>query len=147
MTNKKNNKINHKTRKISPVKVNQDLPPGIPRKFRNLSSQGDVFLMRVKEIPSDATQIKPTQEDGSYIVAHSESGHHHILEATKPDFLSVFRDVSGRLFAEVREGSSALLWHNKSDKTKHNPIEVPAGSFQIKRAKEYTPQGMRQVAD
>lgn len=39
---------------------------------------GENLLIRVPPIPSDGTQ-----HHKRYIVGHSETGHHHVLESTK----------------------------------------------------------------
>src|ERR1700749_2729792 len=40
------------------------------------SFQGDLCIRRITEIPKGLTPAKP--ERGTYILAHSETGHHHV---------------------------------------------------------------------
>ena len=44
-------------------------------------AQGDVVFKKVSSIPSEATkEVLPNSGTGEYVLAHSEGGHHHVME-------------------------------------------------------------------
>ena len=45
--------------------------------FTNCAAQGDVMLRRIDKLPAGVTQAKA--DKGVYIVAHSETGHNHVI--------------------------------------------------------------------
>jgi len=43
--------------------------------------QGDAIFKRLDSIPSEATkEVLPNSRTGEYVLAHSESGHNHVME-------------------------------------------------------------------
>ena len=62
---------------------------------RHMAAQGDVLFRRIDELPDGAQRI---QHDGHLVVAHSETGHHHVIDspevelyATADPLVSVLR--------------------------------------------------------
>ena len=45
---------------------------------KNMAAQGDVLFRRVNGIPAEAREQPRT---GPLVVAHSETGHHHVVES------------------------------------------------------------------
>ena len=71
---------------------------------------GEVILKPIKSLPEGASLIKETRE---YIVAHSETGHHHILKtATKKPF-GIY-SLNGKTYIGTIE--DAVLVHAKTGK-------------------------------
>ncbi|WP_100504014.1 hypothetical protein [Mycobacteroides abscessus] len=99
---------------------------------------GENLLVRVPAIPSSGTKTFK-----NYIVGHSETGHHHVLESTNP-FDVVIKD--NQLFIELF--ANANLVHKKQH-DKHNTLVVQPGKYLVKRKQEYSPweQTMREVFD
>ena len=51
------------------------------KSIQDRGAQGDVFFRRIAAVPAGSTVVKP--ENGSLIVTHSETGHHHaVLDLT-----------------------------------------------------------------
>jgi hypothetical protein len=100
--------------------------------------QGDVLLRAVEAIPPRA---KPVPPDGDRVVlAYGEvTGHAHAFAAARVSLLREGR--TGRSFLTVVEGG-ARLRHEE-----HDPILVPAGSYEFIRQREYTPTLVQVVAD
>src|ERR1035438_1070260 len=48
--------------------------------FKNYCAQGDVFITRIDNLPENAVAMAPDKTFG-VIVTHSETGHHHVMEA------------------------------------------------------------------
>lgn len=88
-------------------------------------------------------KLNTTKSTKTYIVGHSETGHHHVLES-KTDFdVEVDRD---ELYLRLFE--PAKLVHKKSF-DKHRTLNIPAGTYKVVRKTEYDPwqQIMRAVWD
>lgn len=114
--------------------------------FVNSAAQGDLLIRRVSAIPANAKAMK--SEAGKFIVAHSETGHHHVI--TERPGVQVFTTddpmVSYLQVVEATEQTEALLEHLRSYDT-HETIAIPPGTFELRRQREYTPEGWRQVQD
>ena len=114
--------------------------------FINTAAQGDLLIRRVAAIPATAKPLKA--EDGKFIVAHSETGHHHVI-AERPCVQVFTTDdhmVSYLRVIEATEQTEALLEHLRGYDT-HETIAIPPGTFELRRQREYTPEGWRQVQD
>lgn len=113
-------------------------------KFKNQCAQGDLFIKRVDKLPKG---LKPmTAINRQYIVAHSESGHHHVIDAIPG--CEVYEDPKDPMtsYLEVIDATEVTLRHLRSFDT-HKPIAFLKGIFQFRRARERTPEGWRQVQD
>jgi len=106
----------------------------------NIFRHGEVVLVPV-ELPKEA---QVSEKSKKYIVAHSETGHHHVLEATKE--FTVFT-WNGERYIEVPE--IAELWHQKTGSEVHTPHKIPAGTYKIniKKHYDYAQRKMAQVRD
>ena len=110
---------------------------------RKAHCQGDMYLIPIKAIPQEA---KPVQaENGVFILTHSESSHHHVIDE-RPDI----RQFSGmdifRGFLEISGDEPAELIHLREHHT-HAPQVVAPGAWLIQRQAAYTPQGWERARD
>jgi hypothetical protein len=105
--------------------------------------QGDVCLLPVAELPATAELVKA--ENGSYIVTHSETGHHHIvMERPTVQMYQDKLDIM-RGWLEIT-GEPAVLEHLRSTDT-HEAISFEPGIYEIRRQREYSPAGWQRAAD
>ncbi|THF64352.1 hypothetical protein [Pseudothauera rhizosphaerae] len=114
--------------------------------FTDCAAQGDLLIRRINAIPAGATPIQ--SEDGKFVVAHSETGHNHII-AERPNVkLYTTGDpmVSYLEVVEATDAAETLLEHLRSYDT-HETIAIPPGVFEVRRQREYTPEGWRQIQD
>lgn len=111
--------------------------------FVNQAAQGDILITRVKEMPKDAIEAKA--EKGKFIVAHSETGHHHVV-AERPGVQYFTTKDPMIAYLDVIESTEALLEHERSFDT-HESILLKGGTYEIRRQREYIPNGWRRVAD
>ncbi len=114
--------------------------------FKNQAAQGDIFIRRIGTLPPAAVLLKA--ENGVFVVAHSETGHHHTI-AERPNVkLYTTGDpmVSYLEVVEATDAAECLLEHLRSFDT-HETIKIPAGVFEIRRQREYVPEGWRRVED
>ena len=90
--------------------------------------------------------IKPIQaENGKFILAHSETGHHHII-AERPGVEFFASEDPLISYLHVIDSVEITLEHERSFDT-HEALLLKGGTYEIRRQREYTPQGWRRVAD
>lgn len=98
--------------------------------------QGDVLLQRVAELPKGATK-KSWRKEGRIVLAYGEvTGHAHALELA----YSKMYEWQGDRLIECAAG--AKLEHEE-----HATITLEPGVYKVIQQREYTPQGIRNVAD
>ena len=114
--------------------------------FFNQCAQGDLLIRRIKSIPADAKPI--VAEKGFFIVAHSETMHNHVI-AERPN-VSLFTTgdpmVSYLQVVEATDATETLLEHLRNFDT-HETIGIGAGIYEIRRQREYAPEGWKRVED
>lgn len=105
--------------------------------------QGDVYLIPIKTIPKEFSE-KLEPENGSYIITHSETGHHHVVKEREDiqmfSGMDIFRD-----FLRVAEGDAELI-HLRETHT-HAPQIIEKGDYLIQRQASYTPEGWKRAID
>lgn len=111
-----------------------------------LAAQGDLVVRRVEALPEDAVA---TVSNGRVVVAHSETGHDHAIDDadgvmlfTTPDPLVSYLKVS-KPYADV-------VHHRPWDT--HRTLRLysdggPEVIWEIRRQREWTPEGYRRVED
>ena len=114
--------------------------------FKDCAAQGDLLIRRIEKLPEGLKRI--SAEKAQYVVAHSETGHNHVIDASPNISLYSSGDpmISYLQVIEATDATEALLKHLRSYDT-HETIKIPAGIFEIRRQREYTPQGWRRVED
>jgi len=109
--------------------------------FRLQGAQGDCWLRRIDVIPSSAVRQPPTT-DGTVIVSHSETGHHHYLAAIGVAHFT----AESPLVAYLRCEQPSELLHARPHDT-HESLLLAPGCYEVRRAREHTPAGWRRVED
>lgn len=69
----------------------------------------------------------------SYIVGHSETGHHHVLESQTPFKIS---ETDKRFVVELFQPTQLV---HKKQVDAHKTLTVPAGRYKIVHKTEYNP--------
>jgi hypothetical protein len=112
--------------------------------FINSAAQGDLLLRRIDALPANAEPAKA--EKGAYVLAHSETGHNHVvLERPNVSFYQDRQDVF-RSWLVVDGDVPVQVEHQRSFHT-HESIQVAPGIYEVRRQREYTPEGFRAAAD
>ena len=105
-------------------------------------AQGDLLVQSTRAVPRDAVEVAASE--GVHIVAYSETGHHHVVDAHGVRY---FRDASNPLLAYLTvETDSTTLRHLRSWDT-HAPHMLSRGMYELRRQREWTPEGWRRVED
>jgi hypothetical protein len=102
--------------------------------------QGDVLLVRIDDIPTDATTCKV---NGDVILAYGEvTGHAHRIAPDKamPFAKGGVWSPTAERFIQALEG--AELTHEE-----HATIALPPGNYRVIQQREYSPEEIRNVAD
>ena len=107
--------------------------------FTNFAAQGDVIFRRVESVPKDATKTD------NKVVAHSETGHHHAFPTDASVQLFTTKDPM-ICYLQVSGPELAQLQHHRPFDT-HETIGFSEGCYEIRRQREYTPEGWRRVED
>ena len=111
------------------------------RSFNNRAAQGDIYFWKISELPKNAEIVPP--ENGVNIVTHSETGHHHVMDAGTTTMYRLPDSIMDCLLVVTSETE---LRHLRSYDT-HKPIAFTPGIYQVRRQREYTPEGFRRVED
>ena len=102
--------------------------------------QGDVGLIRVKSIPSDAIE-QPIAGRKLILALGEATGHHHRFEfLDQTQNIKLYVAASGARYLDVSAPSDLL--HEE-----HSTARVPAGKWLLPQQVEYTPAELRRVAD
>lgn len=111
--------------------------------MKNIIRHGEVILKPINKIPEGA---KLEKENKSIVVAHSETGHHHILETLDMSKIKVYT-WNGESYLEIP--NMAKLWHQKTGADVHLPHEVKPSSYKviIKKQFDYFTGALQRVRD
>ena len=115
-----------------------------PIQFENQAAQGDMLITRIEEIPADAKPV--AAENGAFILAHSETGHNHVvMERSGAKF---YQDANDPMTAYLHVLSiDTVIEHQRSFDT-HKPLQPKTpGKFKIRRQREHTAEGWRRAQD
>lgn len=110
--------------------------------FKNIAAQGDAMLKRVDSVP-EGYEPAPIV-NGEYIVAHSETGHCHVIEASKSAQMLI--NQTNDFIAYIKVEKDTELKHKRSFDT-HESLLLKKGIYEVRRQREYTPEGYRRAQD
>lgn len=120
------------------------------RSFQKIAAQGDMMLVRIAALPNGAQEVEAV--NGRHTLAHSETGHDHVI-LERPgvrmfkamDELKAMLDGAPAAFLVV-EDEPAELKHLRDFDT-HESVKIEPGIYEVRRQREYTPEGLRRAAD
>jgi len=109
----------------------------------HVGAQGDVLFIRLDDVIPGEAKPMPVK-GGAHVVAHSETGHHHTVQA---DGVVLYEGPSDPFTCYLRvDTSHADVVHLRPFDT-HETLRLGQGTWQVRRQREYTPQGFRRVED
>ena len=119
-----------------------------PHTVTRQAAQGDLLVRRIDALPVGLVEVVPAPE--GHILAHSETGHHHLVR--EPSAVRLLRpaDDTGPLaglvaYLEVLAEHADVV-HARSWDT-HDTLRLPRGVWEIRRQRERAPEGWRRVQD
>jgi hypothetical protein len=102
--------------------------------MKTLYRQGDVLFKKVKAVPPGTHKKRAT----GHILEGEATGHvHRIAELDQAEVL----EVGEGLFLSVSDAGVSIV-HEE-----HHTINLPAGTFEVIRQREYAPDAIRNVVD
>lgn len=101
--------------------------------------QGDVLIVRLDgKMPEGCETVK--RDKGRVVLAYGEvTGHAHAITGRSHALYT--EPKAKRTFLRVVK-TTAVLRHEE-----HETVKLPAGDYEIKHQREYTPEEIRRVAD
>lgn len=106
-------------------------------------AQGDILIIPNVTIPSNAKAAEI--ENGHYIIAHSETGHHHVIDRKRAE---VYEAADDSFIAYIRTMDDGADITHKRDFDTHETINLaPNQNYQVRRQREWVPEGFRKAAD
>lgn len=101
-------------------------------KFEKIAAQGELTITKIEKAPDNiGEEVAPV--DGMLIVGHSETGHHHVVDAdcatlTRVDPFTAFLNVC----------KATPLVHQREYDT-HPEIELQPGMYEFRTGREFDP--------
>lgn len=109
--------------------------------FEQCAAQGDVMFTRVDSLPEGLVEFDPV--NGEVIVAHSETGHNHVM---KSEGVKMYQSANDNFTAYLVVNNDTPLIHMRGHDT-HEALMFKQGIYRVKRQREYTPEGWRKAQD
>lgn len=112
--------------------------------FSTVAAQGELRFIRLPKnfkIPAGVTKVDPV--NGRVIVGHSETGHHHVMDANCTTLFCLPESILDCLLVVER---SDELKHLREFDT-HESLAFEPGIYRVTTAREHTPEGWRRAAD
>lgn len=111
-------------------------------------AQGEIYCRQIDALPEGLAEFTERNEAGDWIISHSESGNHHLLDggATVMERTKDVPDGMRILYAIV--DAPAQLRQDAAGNA-HEAHDIAPGIFEMRIAREYDPfmQQARRVAD
>lgn len=111
-------------------------------KFKIQAAQGDMLITRIEQLPEGLEKAKSGRE-GFHVLAHSETGHDHVVKERSAQLLI---NKTNAFIAYLNVLEPCEIEHLRTYDT-HKPIMLDKGIYEIRRQREYTPQGLRRAQD
>jgi len=116
-------------------------------KILDQQRQGECLFIKVDQFNDNDADYEVVKPEGQrLIVAHSESGHHHVIDISRSKQADLLINKTNNLMGRLVLGDDAEVEHLRSFDT-HETIKLPPGKYVLRYRREYTPEGLRRVAD
>lgn len=109
--------------------------------FKTQAAQGDMLIRRIDKLPEGLEKSK--SENGLHVLAHSETGHNHVVNERGAQLLI---DKTNEFIAYLEVTEPSEIEHLRSYDT-HETILVDKGIYEIRRQREYVAEGFRRAQD
>lgn len=117
------------------------------QEVKKCAAQGDVILRKVRSIPKTHAAVP---RKGPIIVSHSETGHHHVVNAEGVTLFEHQTDKTSLVcYLQMGDCTSFDVEHLRSYDT-HETLRLlgkPGAIWEARRQREHTPEGWRRVQD
>ena len=103
--------------------------------------QGDLMIRRIDTMP--AAKVVEPEVSGKHILAHSETGHHHVIASRAAQLLI---DETNAFIGYLAVSDLSVVEHLRAHDT-HEAYLLEPGNYEIRRQREHVPEGWRRAAD
>lgn len=111
-------------------------------------AQGEIYARKIECLPEGLTDFKERTESGAWIISHSESGHHHLIDAPGVTVMERTEGVPAglRILYAIVEEPSQL---RQDAGNAHEAHDLSTGFYEMRISREYDPfaEQARRVAD
>lgn len=111
--------------------------------IKKCGAQGDLMFRRIAAVPKSAREVVAPSDDG-IVVGHSETGHHHVVQNISA--AQFFRENAASLIGYLETSEPVDVVHMRSWDT-HETLRLPAGTWEVRQQREWSPEGWRKVVD
>lgn len=112
-------------------------------------SQGELTFTKLPD-NADMTGVvfADVANDGRWIIGHSETGHHHVMDRTPVQVVERREAPVGVRILRLIVAEPVTCQHLRSFDT-HAPVNLAPGNWEVRTAREYDPLAKiaRRVAD
>ena len=112
-------------------------------------AQGEIYARKVDALPRELVAFTEKDASGAWIISHSESGHHHLIDGPGVTVMERTKDVPPgvRILYAIVDAPSQL---RQNAVNAHESHGLDADSiYEVRIAREYDPftEQARRVAD
>jgi hypothetical protein len=107
-------------------------------KFSKVAAQGEITIIRLGNVKKKKQGFTPMQpENGRFIIGHSETGHHHVLDRIDGVNVMVMdKPPAGmRILHAILENPTSLNHLREYDT--HESIMLEPGEYEFRIAREF----------
>jgi hypothetical protein len=110
--------------------------------FKVVAAQGEITIRRIGDVPTETKALSGKAlelEGGHFVIGHSETGHHHVLERTEGASVNVLDRVPEgmRILHAILKEPNKLVHLREHDT--HETIDLLPGEYEFRIAREYDP--------
>lgn len=102
--------------------------------------QGDILLVPVRVAPPAGRTVPRHPQRGLILAEGEATGHAHAVQ--EPDATLTETGTADAVECWLIASVPVTLSHEE-----HAPVMVPTGTYRVVRAREYTPEEVRRIAD
>lgn len=110
--------------------------------FHSIAAQGEITIRRIGDLPKSKKLPKgfaPMKaENGRYVIGHSETGHHHVIDAVGATIGVMEKPPEGMRILYLILENPLVLEHQRGFDA-HAPLINEAGVYEVRIAREYDP--------
>jgi hypothetical protein len=111
------------------------------RTIDKAAAQGEIYIRHIDNPPANflAGGTPLAVEKGRFIIGHSETGHHHVIERGGVDVVEMPSPSAGiRLLRLIVKDPRKELIHERGHDT-HEALGFEPGAYEIRIGREYDP--------
>lgn len=106
------------------------------KSFLKVAAQGELTIRKIASVPAGVTRSPLLAEHGRFIVGHSETGHHHVIDARGASVMELDRPPAGmKILYAILENTTSL--DHLRDHDTHESIALEPGTYEIRIAREF----------